>query len=600
MASFVSALDKHTPMQIGDNNHVEYTWSNDINEKIVQFFFQLVRNDDLKTISKKHKQILMHIKNREEEYKLQFTTLYKLIAQTRDIVNGKGEQQLAFMQILNFYNFGYDLLAISAFEKLVFIDNKHQYGSWKDVKYFCKFIKENSSENMISIKTHPLVIKSCEKIIEQIKTDYSEYVKWAACKEEYGELNISLAARWVPREKSSFGWVNGIIAELMFPELFYLNMSLKKYQNSILKARIRLKKIYTPLNKYLNTVQINQCGRDWSSINFNNVTSCTMRKQTKAFLNINKNNKQRTTDIDRKQCAMNFKSHIEAAKSDPNNHKVRGQRCGVGELVRDAMKYNCSNTEIDRINLQWDDNRKNNKALGNIIACCDTSGSMNCDNMTPIVNAIGLSIRASEVVDDAFKNRILTFSSSPRWIQLNDSQTFVEKVNVVRNVSDWGMNTNIKAMFDLIIKIILENEIPPSKVENLSLAIFSDMQIDSAINIDYDSNITNFKDFMHCLYDDIKKQFHDAGLISKFKKPYSPPHIIFWNLRLTNGFPVLSTEKNVSMISGYSSQMLNIFCNKGTSALKEFTPQKLIGEILDDPRYEIMNRDLDAFFEYKK
>ena len=44
MSSLVSALDKHTPKQIGENNHVEYTWSNDINEKIVQFFFQLVRN----------------------------------------------------------------------------------------------------------------------------------------------------------------------------------------------------------------------------------------------------------------------------------------------------------------------------------------------------------------------------------------------------------------------------------------------------------------------------------------------------------------------------------------------------------------------------
>ena len=56
------------------------------------------------------------------------------------------------------------------------------------------------------------------------------------------------------------------------------------------------------------------------------------------------------------------------------------------------------------------------------------------------------------------------------------------------------MNTNIKAMFDLIIKIIIENEIPPSKVENLTLAIFSDMQIDSAVSIDYNSGITDFND----------------------------------------------------------------------------------------------------------
>ena len=599
MSSLVSALDKHTPKQIGENNHVEYTWSNDINEKIVQFFFQLVRTSSLDVISKQHLQILMQLKNRETEFKNQFTIMYKLIGQTRDIVKGKGEQQLAFMQIFNFYNCGYEELAYKAFEKLVFIDNDHPYGSWKDVKYFCNYIKNNTLKNENNIRLHPLIVQSCLHIVQQLKKDYSEYKKWTASKEEYGTLNISLASRWVPREKSSFGWVNAIIAELMFPNLFYKNMPSQLFKKSLLKAKIRLKKMYTPLNKYLKTVQINQCGKDWSSINFNDVTSCTMRKQTKAFLNITKKNVQKSSEDDRIQCAKNFKSHIEAAKSDSVNHKVRGQRCGVGELTRDAMNYNCSNTEIDRINLQWEDNRKNNLGLGNIIPCCDTSGSMECDNMTPLVNAIGLSIRASEVVDDAFKNRILTFSNEPRWIQLNDSQSFVDKVKTVRSSSDWGMNTNIKAMFDLIINIIIENEIPPSKVENLTLAIFSDMQIDSAVKIDYNSNIINFKDYMNSLYDDIRQQFYQAGMKSIFKTPYSPPHIVFWNLRLTNGFPVLSTEKNVSMLSGYSSQLLNIFCNKGIDAIKESTPSKLLFDIIDDNRYKYMDIDLSQFFEYK-
>ena len=123
----------------------------------------------------------------------------------------------------------------------------------------------------------------------------------------------------------------------MFPELFHVNMSKHVFDKCLLKAKIRLKKMYTPLNKYLETVQINQCGKDWSSINFNNVTSCTMRKQSKAFLNVDKKNSQRSSDDDRIQCARNFKAHIEAAKSDSTNHKVRGRRCGVGDLTRDAM-----------------------------------------------------------------------------------------------------------------------------------------------------------------------------------------------------------------------------------------------------------------------
>ena len=100
----------------------------------------------------------MQLKNRERQFKDQFTMMYKLIAQTRDIVNGKGEQQLAYMQVFNFYNCGYEALAFKAFEKMVFIDNSHPYGSWKDVKYMCKYIKNNTIENENSIRKHPLIV----------------------------------------------------------------------------------------------------------------------------------------------------------------------------------------------------------------------------------------------------------------------------------------------------------------------------------------------------------------------------------------------------------------------------------------------------------
>ena len=47
MAALVGALDNLTPTQIGENCHLEYGWSNKIQEKILQFSFQLTRTDDL-------------------------------------------------------------------------------------------------------------------------------------------------------------------------------------------------------------------------------------------------------------------------------------------------------------------------------------------------------------------------------------------------------------------------------------------------------------------------------------------------------------------------------------------------------------------------
>ena len=48
---------------------------------------------------------------------------------------------------------------------------------------------------------------------------------------------------------------------------------------------------------------------------------------------------------------------------------------------------------------------------------------------------------------------------------------------------------------------------------------------------------------LRLIYDNIKQKYHDAGMKS-FGIPYNPPHILFWNLRSTSGFPNLSTEKN--------------------------------------------------------
>jgi hypothetical protein len=50
MASLISALDKHTPSQIGENGSTEYTWSNSIKERINQLSFQLTRTRDSNTI----------------------------------------------------------------------------------------------------------------------------------------------------------------------------------------------------------------------------------------------------------------------------------------------------------------------------------------------------------------------------------------------------------------------------------------------------------------------------------------------------------------------------------------------------------------------
>ena len=64
MAALISSIDSITSMTVGERGHLQYGWSNNIKEKIVQFNFQLVRtanSTQLQTLSDKFKEILTEI-----------------------------------------------------------------------------------------------------------------------------------------------------------------------------------------------------------------------------------------------------------------------------------------------------------------------------------------------------------------------------------------------------------------------------------------------------------------------------------------------------------------------------------------------------------
>jgi ABC-type amino acid transport substrate-binding protein len=79
-------------------------------------------------------------------------------------------------------------------------------------------------------------------------------------------------------------------------------------------------------------------------------------------------------------------------------------------------------------------------------------------------------------------------------------------------------------------------------------------------------------------------------------KPYKPPHILFWNLRSTSGFPALSSQQNASMMSGFSPAMLNLFCEQGIDSLQACSPWSLFLKGLENERYSIMEIKAREFF----
>ena len=589
MSSIIAALDrtssKSTPdmylqsKHYGENGTPQHGWGveatkwtskSEAQSLLTQLYFQLVRTQDHSDLEEKMCYLLKNLN--WKEHKEELTQLFKLTMHVRDIEAGKGEYSLAYMMVWAWSKHSKKLAEILVRSFVISNDGSHPMGSWKDIKFMCKYLAEKESRN------YWLINYMCDCSVMVVRQEYEMLQKDP-------NFKPSLAGRWMAREKQKqYKWIHKKMSEIAFPDFVVEPLNGwrdgNQYRAAILKQKIRWNKMIVSLSKASDTPQIKMASKRWSNLDFNNIPSICLKKNSNAIRNKDKRGNQRSTEDDRIACANNFSLHLSKASSGDKTAKVHGKRLSVGELVKEA--FNASGEKQTQLNLQWLSNKDNNSQLENacIIPCCDTSGSMECDDYLPISNAIGLSIRTSEICHPAFKNRILTFNSKPSWIDVSAyGDDFVGKVKKIRNDPNWAMNTNFEALCDKILDGLVRAEVNPSETKNIILAVYSDMQIDAAQGWGDGDQST--------MLELIKRKFAEAGLRSKFRTPYVQPHILFWNLRKTSGFPATAFDENVSFLSGYSSTLLNVFETKGIDELRKMTPYKLLSDILRNPRYNI-------------
>ena len=621
--------------QYGKNNHVEYKGIDisleTLQEKILQFSFQLVRtssDDGISAVAKDTREILniimSGIKNANQgsdsdsdsdnyNYKKcvdMGVIMFKLLAQTRDIISGKGEYMLFYVMLLEwakidfrFFEYVIETLVYDTQDEAYGTDGtygtdgaditenitkskNHPLGSWKDMKYFLTYMKENLigvSSGVDSQKNSQLYSKFVDKVVNFI----NEQVRIDAVNLEKGGTSFSLAARWVPREKSKkFGWLYYYLAINYSHNQIPLDVSHPSYERAVNRAFMIYRKVISAINKKLDTTQVKQCNGNWDEIDFNNVTSITMHKQTNSFLNLKKDGKTERCNIaSRITCKHNYQEYLQDVVSGKS--KIKGKRISIIDFVKSAIDYKINflpsdSPVVTALNEQWKSNSLQNNNLGNFIAMTDLSGSMTEDNCNPLHSAIGLSIRVAE--KSVLGPRILTFSERPTWIQLGtqDSDTFVKQVTKVMT-SSWGMTTDFYLALDLIRQGIEDNKLSREVAENLVLVVFSDMQMNNASKSISDLSVRA------TLFENINQMFAKMGE-RLYGQPCKAPHIVFWNLRKTTGFPSLSTDQNVSMMSGFSPALLNVFCEKGVDGLQQYNPWNTLLDSLNNKRYSGYDR----------
>lgn len=609
---------------IGFNGHAQYGSCNNLAEEFLQIYTSVRRQDIIQrsNIRKRFtkwlqtlKQLLLYIQH-VEEYETQYNdtldlliNAFIMIIHVRDKSEGFGECRMAYSFLLSweevFRNTTYEFSSLALAN--VFISNTlsgdkmamtdrlatESFGSYKDFKYFAhefcshkhiQYMEANSCivkhngeksipKNVIQKYMDELVSSQVYLHMEGVMIEHllSDYTSYCLARQDSSiHPNLTLAAKWAPRENGGgkFSFLAKRLAEGIFAS--YMRTSTNgtpSRTRAQKKAMMEYRKLVTMLNQSLRTVQINQCNGDWKSIDFDKqVTSLTMSRQREAFLNM----KHKESE-DRIQCAENYKSFVESVKQQQT---IMKSAClSVNELVKSAIRLKniksaddtSSQCLRDSINMMWEEHSKKTNSLDHFIAMVDTSSSMDGH---PMETAIGIGLRIAE--KSLLGNRIMTFSSRPSWIQFDDNEDFVSRVHKVMS-SEWGLNTNFYAAFELILEAIKTLKLPAAYVSKLTLVILSDMQMDASDGGDP-------------LDESIVKAFANAGM-ETIGTPYPVPRVVFWNLGEYDGFPTTSSQKNAVMVSSTSVTHLNAFCEIGHEALENITPYSFMKLRLEHPRY---------------
>jgi hypothetical protein len=232
-----------------------------------------------------------------------------------------------------------------------------------------------------------------------------------------------------------------------------------------------------------------------------------------------------------------------------------------------------------------------------MVPVCDVSGSM---MGTPMEVAVALSLLLAESAPrvSPWYGTIITFSERPHLVEVpgipqfalnaGDENTNVsqaesaraemsaqkiftsgvkrlaERVEFVKGM-DWGTNTNVEAVFDLLLERLKSTAATREDAQRLAIVIFSDMEFDANVERDWET-----------AHESIAAKFEAAGF-------GPPPLLVYWNLRSSKSIPVGSKDTpGVILLSGYSAGMLRTFLE---GRLEDMTPEKQLLRIISTGIY---------------
>lgn len=364
---------------------------------------------------------------------------------------------------------------------------------------------------------------------------------------------VSLLAKWCPSINASSPKTVALAKKLCKA----LKLSEKEYRKMLSKIRASLK-----------VIEVDASAKNWSAIDYEKVPSMANLKYKNAFLrNDETRRREYLSKLDKGEAKIN--SSV-AFPCDIVHNYVTKAKANYGYL------YNYNNIQADSaLEAMW-------KSLpdyainGNVLCVCDSSGSMTTTvsgSMTALDVCYALGIYCAEHCTGPFKDKYVTFSNRPQYIDMSNAKSLIEKLKISYSHSEVA-NTNLEAVFDLVLQTAVDHNLKQEDIP--TLVILSDMEIDDGVDFGTRSYSQNYNARKTALMEQIKKRYEAAG--------YNLPRTVWWNIASRSGTIPLqqNSETGIILCSGYSQNTFKMIASNKTD------PYEVLLETLDVERYKVI------------
>jgi hypothetical protein len=520
-------------------------------QQIIYFYTNLTRktsNTNVIELSQKLVDVLRTLKTQirqNRDYIKYLELFYRMIGQTRDISNGKGEHELSYMMILAFYDVfpTLSIYAIHRFCKPIYCISA--VGSWRDIKYLCEHVRLYSYK-----KENHEIISICIKLMNsQLKSDLET---WKFSVNAGSRKHISNVAKWVPREKKKFNWLfEMLVIDWIRTNAPYMFENITdSWISAITKAKRIYRKKVVSLNKILDTTEIKQCSQKIDEIDPKNIACYTSMKQRALIY------------------TARFNGPFEPVR-DNKNHQ---NHYPIAFFIKEAMRLIGTTDiyEIELLNKQWTWFSKTIPTYGfeNTLSILDVSFNMQKMDAESFYSAIGYAILIAERSN--FGKRILAVDHQPTWINFNEGATFLSIVENICSKLKSNMNTtsNMDRAMELLVLSMIETRSTKRFMKNMTLILLS--------------NLAN----------------PDTCIETIKKYGYPSPNIILWTMDKHNIREPINGVVFSGMSNGILKSLSAFISNTKTNNSSNF---ENISFILNNPRYDVFGTYLKklAIFAYR-